>query len=72
MGWPANTGWNPWRIALPLIRELAESDRGRNLAFFSELGKGKPHFYLFLASFSNLVEPHDQLTDINLPIAWLI
>lgn len=47
MGWPANTGWNPWRMALPLIRELAESDRGRNLAFFSELGKGKPNFYLF-------------------------
>lgn len=48
-----------------LIRELAESDRDRDLAFFNELGKGKPHFQ-FLASFSNLVEPHDQLMDINL------
>ncbi|QVW25838.1 GNAT family N-acetyltransferase [Pseudomonas hormoni] len=48
-----------------LIRELAESDRDRDLAFFNELGKGKPHFH-FLASFSNLVEPHDQLMDINL------
>ncbi|MFJ3366536.1 GNAT family N-acetyltransferase [Pseudomonas sp. NPDC086251] len=48
-----------------LIRKLAETDRDRDLAFFNELGKGKPHF-LFLASFSNLVEPHDQLMDINL------
>lgn len=48
-----------------LIRELAENDRDRDLAFFNELGKGKPHFH-FLASFSNLVKPHDQLMDINL------
>lgn len=59
-----------WVQSLPdgtpiLIRELAESDRERDFAFFNELGKSKPHFH-FLASFSNLVEPHDQLMDINL------
>ncbi|WP_131108303.1 GNAT family N-acetyltransferase [Pseudomonas sp. Sample_10] len=48
-----------------LIRELVETDRERDLAFFNDLGKGKPHFQ-FLASFSNLVEPHDRLMDINL------
>lgn len=48
-----------------LIRELAESDRERDLAFFNELGTGQPHFR-FLASFSNLKDPHDQLMDINL------
>lgn len=49
-----------------LIRELTEADRDRDLAFFNELGKSKPHFH-FLASFSNLVELDDQLMDINLP-----
>lgn len=48
-----------------LIRELAESDRDRDLSFFNDLGKDKPHFH-FLGSFSNLVEPHDQLMDIDL------
>jgi GNAT superfamily N-acetyltransferase len=49
-----------------LIRELAASDRDRDLLFFQGLGKDTPHFR-FLASFSELKETHDQLMDVCLP-----
>lgn len=48
-----------------LIRELRESDREQDLAFFNTLGKDTPHFR-FLASFSDSLEgTHDQLMDVS-------
>lgn len=49
-----------------LIRELAATDRASDLAFCNELGDGMPHFH-FLGSFSNRVDLHDQLMDIDRP-----
>ncbi len=56
----------PLRDGTPvLIRELVDSDRERDFAFFNELGRDTPHFR-FLASFSKLSPTHDQLMDIDL------
>ncbi|MBA1287270.1 GNAT family N-acetyltransferase [Pseudomonas japonica] len=49
-----------------LIRELASSDRERDLLFFEALGKDTPHFR-FLASFSDLHGTHNQLMDVGSP-----